>query len=71
MWRQWVEDSPSSLAILFSNEVSSGLFEPELVIKDPAEVDKVKNVLLDNFDTISNYYIVKLLQYNTLLNSTA
>jgi hypothetical protein len=55
-----VEDTPVSLASLFSNEVSTEHFEPELIIKDPREVEKVKEVLLENFDTICNYYMVKL-----------
>ena len=60
MWRQYINDTPSSLAVIFSNEASSEHFEPELIIKDTQEVEKVKETLLENFDIVNTYYKVKL-----------
>jgi hypothetical protein len=48
-----VEDTEQSFAVLYNLEISSPHFEPELIVKDPAEVQKVKEVVLENFETIT------------------
>ena len=58
VWRQWRVDSEEDDDKAFQNDVAPAeSFEPELFLKDPADVEECKKILFENFAYIKIAYV--------------